>query len=95
MPRKKAAKKKPTDFSLDCPCGAKAPIFELERGFMAHCADCGAITFFDNAQLLERLRFGGQLCPHHLEHKPCRGGYTTWCPICRVRTFYYDSGGEE
>lgn len=95
MPRKKQAKKRPTEFVLDCPCGAKARIFELERGFMAHCADCGAITFFDNAQLLERLRFGGKLCPHHLEHKPCRGGYTTWCPICRVRTFYYDSGGEE
>jgi len=89
--RKKAAKKKPTELSMDCSCGAKARIFELERGFMGHCPDCGSITFFDNPQLLERLRFGGQLCHHHLEEKPCRGGHTTWCSICRVRTFRYHS----
>lgn len=91
MTRKKAAKKKRTEFHLDCPCGSRAPIFELERGYMAHCIDCGSIAFFDNSQLLERLRYGGELCPHHPEAKPCRGGHTTWCPICRVRTFFYDS----
>lgn len=91
MARKKAAKKKQTNFSIGCPCGTKAPIFELERGYMAHCLNCGAITFFDNPQLLERLRLGGRLCHHHLEQKPCRGGHTTWCGICRVRTFYYES----
>ena len=95
MARKKAAKKTPTEFSLDCSCGAKAGVFALERGFMGHCVSCGSITFFDNPALLERLRFGGQLCPHHLEQKPCRGGQTTWCPVCRVRTFYYDSRGGE
>lgn len=95
MARKKAAKKKPTEFSLDCPCGGKAPIFELERGYMAHCPDCGAITFFDNPALLERLRFGGQLCPHHPEQKPCRGGSTSFCKVCRVRTFYYDNREEK
>ncbi len=93
MPRKKAAKKTPTEFSLDCPCGAKALIFELERGYMAHCVACGAITFFDNPALLGRLRYGGQLCPHDPKPKPCRGGHTTWCPVCRIRIFYYNSGG--
>jgi|GEM_PF-1167611 len=91
MVRKKATKKKPTDFFLDCPCGEKACIFELERGYMAHCLTCGAITFFDNPQLLERLRLGGKLCHHQLGQKPCRGGHTTWCPLCRVRTFYYSA----
>ena len=84
-------KKKPIDFSIECPCGEKAAVFELEKGYMAHCPNCGAVTFFDNPQLLERLRFGGKLCPHRLEAKPCRGGHTTWCPICRVRSFYYSS----
>ena len=93
MPRKKAAKKTLTEFSLDCPCGAKAPIFELERGYMGHCISCGSIIFFDNPALLERLRFGGQLCPHHPEQKPCPGGHTTWCPVCRIRCFFYNGGG--
>jgi hypothetical protein len=93
MARKKAKKKTPTGLSINCRCGEKAPVFELERGYMAHCPNCGAITFFDNPALLERLRFGGQLCPHHPELKPCRGGHTAWCPICRVRSFYYDSEG--
>ncbi len=93
MARKKMTKKIPTEFFLDCSCGAKAQIFSLgDRGYMAHCPGCGMITFFHSPQLLERLRFGGQLCPHHPERKPCPGGHTTWCSICRVRTFYYDSG---
>jgi hypothetical protein len=90
MPRNKR-KKKATEYFLDCECGSKAAVFEIERGYMAHCPSCGAITFFDNPVLLQRLRFGGKLCPHELEKKPCRGGYTTWCPTCRVRTFIYDN----
>jgi len=91
MARKKVIKKKPTEFSLDCPCGARAPVFELENGYMAHCADCGSVAFFKNPQLLERLRYGGQICPHNPEAKPCRGGHTTWCSVCRVRRFFYDT----
>jgi len=82
-----------TEYSLNCNCGSKAAVFELEKGYMAHCPDCGAVTFFDNPMLLQRLRFGGKLCPHQLEKKLCRGGHTTWCSVCRVRTFYYDNGG--
>jgi len=37
------------------------------------------------------VNVGGKLCPHRLERKPCRGGHTTWCPICRVRSFIYDN----
>jgi hypothetical protein len=44
-----------------------------EKGYMAHCAGCGALTFFHNPVLLERIKFGGQLCPHHPERKPCPG----------------------
>lgn len=95
MTRKKAAKKTPTEFFFDCSCGARVRVFELgERGYMGHCAGCGSLTFFHNSQLLERLRYGAQLCPHHPERKPCPGGDTTWCKVCRVRTFYYNSGGE-
>jgi hypothetical protein len=74
MPASKR-KKKPTEYTLDCQCGAKAAVFEIEKGYPI---------------LLQRLHFGGKLCPHELEKKPCRGGHTTWCPICRVRSFIYD-----
>ncbi len=90
MARKRAAKKKPTEYSIDCPCGEKARVFELESGYMAHCINCGSLTFFDNPQLLERLRLGGKLCHHQLTRKPCRGGRTTWCTLCRIGTFYYE-----
>ncbi|MBI2854953.1 MAG: hypothetical protein HYX87_08575 [Chloroflexi bacterium] len=83
-------KKKLTEFTLDCVCGQKASIFELEKGYMAHCVECGSVVFFDNPVLLQRLSFGGRLCPHQLERKPCPGGHTSWCSICRVRTFYRD-----
>ena len=96
MAKKRATKKRPTEFYLHCACGAKARVLELgEKGFMAHCPACGSLTFFHDPELLERLRFGIQLCPHHLEQKPCPGGHTTWCPICRVRTFYRDSEEEK
>jgi hypothetical protein len=87
---KKKAKKNLTEFSVDCNCGEKAPVFELEKGYMVHCSGCGAVTFFANPALLKRLGFGGKLCHHKLEAKPCRGGHTTWCSLCRIRTFCYD-----
>ena len=93
MAKKKATVKKPTEFSLNCPCGEKARVFERKKGYMAHCLSCGSITFFDNPQLLERLNYGGNLCHHPLERKICQGGHTTWCPLCRVRTFFYDQRG--
>jgi hypothetical protein len=87
------AKKQLTEFTMRCQCGAAAPIFKLRNArFMAHCPDCGALVFFSNPILLERLRHGGELCPHHPEPVPCRGGWTTWCSKCRIRSFYYDSG---
>jgi hypothetical protein len=58
MPTNKR-KKKATEYTLDCVCGEKAAMFELEKGYMTHCPNCGAVTFFDNPLLLERLRFGG------------------------------------
>jgi len=92
MANKNKIKKKKilTEFSLGCACGEKAPVFELEKGYMARCTGCGAITFFVNPQLLQRLRFGDKICTHELQSKPCRAGYTTWCPTCRVRHFSYD-----
>lgn len=87
--KNKRVAKQPTPFSLTCNCGANAKVYSIgEKGYMAHCPACGALTFFRNADLLERLNYGGSLCPHKLEAKPCTGGKTTWCPVCRVRTFY-------
>lgn len=95
MAKRKTAKRKPMELVRECRCGAKARIFQLEKGYMAHCPGCGTLTFFHSPELLERVRFGGELCPHRLEQKPCPGGHTTWCPVCRVRTFYRDSGEEK
>jgi len=88
-PKNKRSNKKPTDFSLTCVCGAQSRVHSIgEKGYMAHCPACGALTFFRNEDLLERLNYGGSICPHKIDPKPCTGGRTTWCPICRVRTFY-------
>jgi len=87
--RKKSVSKKPTEYSLTCSCGAKVPVIELiGKGYMGHCAGCGALIFFHNSSLLTRLSYGGQLCQHQPEKKPCPGGFTSWCDICRVRVFY-------
>jgi len=84
------AKKQLTDLRMRCRCGATASVFKLQNGrFMAHCPDCGSLTFFSNPVLLERLRNDLPLCPHDPEVKPCRGGTTAWCQRCRVRAFYY------
>lgn len=88
-------RKKLTEFRLHCPCGARAPVFTVGDRYMAHCAGCGAITFWGNPALLERLRYADQICTHHPERRACRGGWTTWCPRCRVRTFYYQAEGGE
>jgi len=90
---KKKSGRKLLEITYQCrSCGAKAQIFELEKGYMSHCPGCGRLTFFRGSILLERVRLGGDLCPHQLEPKPCPGGYTTWCPLCRCRTFYRDTG---
>lgn len=65
-------------------------VYKIQGGrYMAHCAGCGRLDFFDNPVLLERVAQGGRLCPHELEWKPCRGGQTSWCVTCRVRSFTY------
>jgi len=85
------AKKQLTGLTMRCQCGAAAPVFKLKNArFMAHCPGCGALAFFSNPVLLERLRHGGELCPHQPERRPCQGGWTTWCSKCRVRIFCYD-----
>jgi hypothetical protein len=85
----KRTSKQLTEFTLTCRCGAKARVFSIgEKGFTAHCPACGSVTFFRSTDLLERLKYGGTLCPHQIESKLCRGGKTSWCPVCRIRTFY-------
>lgn len=88
-------KKKATAYRLDCPCGGKAQVFQTaESRYMAHCASCGSLTFFDNGALLERLELLGKLCLHNPERRLCRGGWTTWCRRCRVRVFFYEAEEE-
>ena len=85
-----ALKRSKTELSIPCPCGGRAPIME-GRSYYALCLACGRKTFFKSPILLERVRLGGPLCPHKPEPKPCKGGFTTWCPLCRVRTFIYEA----
>ncbi len=81
-------RRKPLALALECQCGAKGRVFELQNGYMAHCPGCGTLSFFHNPELLERIARGGQLCPHNVQQKACLGGTTSWCPTCRLRTFY-------
>ena len=89
MTRKKKGKTR-TNIYLDCPCGAKAAVFQnAESRWFAHCVSCGRLVFWSNHQLTERIKAGGKLCPHKPELKPCKDGVTqtSWCKACRVRTF--------
>lgn len=83
-------KKTNTGFYLDCPCGAKAAVFESgECKWYAHCPGCGRLTFWTNPQLTERVKAGGKLCSHYPELKACHNStsLTSWCKACRVRIF--------
>jgi hypothetical protein len=83
-------KKTKTGLYLDCPCGAKAAVFESgECRWYSHCPGCGRLTFWANPQLTERIKAGGKLCLHDPELKTCKDGksMTSWCRACRVRVF--------
>lgn len=84
----------PAPFVL-CPCGAKAPISTSKSGYYIHCLKCGRLTFFRSQVLLERVRLGAKsVCDHSVEMKPCKGGgLTSWCSLCRVRTFQRPTTG--
>jgi hypothetical protein len=78
----KMAKKQLTEFTMHCQCGAVAPIFKLKNGrFMGHCPDCGALVFFSNPVLLERLRFLEGLIAEVMiiAYEP---ETPWWCPRC-------------
>ncbi len=79
-----------TNILVDCPCGAKGAVYDIGgcRWFV-HCAGCGRIIFISSAQVFERIKLGGALCPHHVEFAKCKDGVslTSWCSTCRVRTF--------
>ncbi len=80
-----------TGLFLPCPCGAKAGVWESSRGFWwAHCPNCGRMVFWRNKAHTEKLKFGAKsICPHEPELKPCKNEQTltSWCKLCRVRTF--------
>ena len=77
-----------TGLFVPCPCGSKAGITETKWGYHSHCPHCGRLTFFKSDVLLEKVKLGAKsVCDHGIELKPCKGGSTSWCPICRVRTF--------
>jgi hypothetical protein len=79
----------PTGLFVSCPCGSKAAIVRSDWGFQCHCPHCGRLTFFRNEALVEKIRLGvKKLCDHEdVVEKDCKGGKTSWCPKCRVRTF--------
>jgi len=82
------AKKTKTGLYIDCPCGARSPVFEnKDSKWFSHCVNCGRLTFWSNPMLTERLRYGGKLCPHDPELKTCKNGKTSFCKLCRIRVF--------
>jgi len=73
------AKKTKTDLYLDCPCGARSPVFQgKDSKWFSHCINCGRLTFWSNPMLTERLKYGGKLCPHNPEVRDCRNGKTSF-----------------
>ena len=85
-------KKIRTKFKMTCQqCGAKMSINLVKGGrrFSAHCFGCG-LQMFGPAPLSDRLGYVDAVCPHKPELKACRRGLTSWCAICRVRTFAYE-----
>jgi len=60
-----------------------------EKAFCAHCPGCGRIQF-GPAESLARLEAGAPyVCNHGVELTHCKRGFTSWCPLCRVRTPTY------
>jgi hypothetical protein len=57
--------------------------------FMTHCFGCGQIMF-GPSPLLERLKFSDYICPHNSAKTPYKGGWTSWCSLCRMRSFFYE-----
>lgn len=93
MVKKKTLRTK-TGLFISCPCGSKAAIVETGWGYYAHCPHCGRLTFWRNASLTEKVRLGGKsVCPHEPAVVDCKGGKTSWCGKCRVRTFMPPSEG--
>jgi len=79
-----------TGILMDCSCGAKAMVYQNgECRWFSHCPACGRLTFVSSAQVFERVKAGGKLCPHEPEFKTCKDGksMTSWCKVCRVRVF--------
>ena len=91
-------KKTNTGLYLDCPCGAKAAVFESgDFKWYAHCPGCGRLSFWANPQLTERVKAGGKLCIHQPALTMCKNGSseTSWCVSCRVRVFVPVAKAEE
>ena len=74
--------------TIPCSCGGRAVVKAAKRGYYSHCLGCGALHFWKNSLVTERIRLEGPLCPHSLKRQKCKGAETTWCKICRVRGFY-------
>lgn len=77
--------------TMKCPdCGADMSIGLAKGGkrFYAHCPGCGRLQF-GPAGLLARLEYTDSVCPHGVELNVCKRGQTSWCPLCRIRTFTY------
>lgn len=89
--------KKSTNVLTDCLCGAKAAIYEIKEGtWFCHCGGCGSIAFINSAQVFQRVKAGGKLCPHQVEFKSCKDGKTQtgFCLVCRTRFFRPVNGHE-
>ena len=70
-------------------CGRRAAAYGTRKGYRVHCVSCGSVAFFSSPLILERIAVGDLPCPHDVEWRQARVGWTRWCPVCRMRSFAY------
>lgn len=76
------------DFTITCTeCNGSASVFEKGDRFWTHCLTCGAMYFWKNPLITERISQGRPICLHGAPLTECKTGYTRNCRICRVRMF--------
>jgi hypothetical protein len=78
-------------FRFDCPCGAKGNPAQIDKHGKpyARCPSCWKTIFWADVQ---KFLSPEPFCRHtNVEVKATRskaGVKTSWCPTCRIRTFY-------
>ena len=62
-------------------------MFSRNDNFWSHCLSCGAIWFWKNPMITERVSHGRPVCIHNPPLREVRRGYMRSCSICLIRMF--------